>query len=620
MRRTSFACRLSWVALAFALSACASVPGLQSDHQRVVEMDTVSGDFLQGIFAASRKDYETATRSFDRAAAEVGSTQTIGNAFRFALASGDMETARRYARIIVAATEKPDTDDYESFAQADLPRLTLGVLAFNDGDAAEALAVLDAPFSTPLGKSVSSLLKAWLLYDTDGLEPAVVQMGEGGDGVFLGFNSLHLAFMLELAGETDAAEVAYGKALKGAAADFAVVGYSSFLEANRTPDKARAFYGKLAAERGYLRRVGRMGLARLEAPLDGESEEFIRIAQDAPSRLVPDSRAGMAMALTNFAWVAYDQAVTQQQAAERAGFKSLAVSFDIPLAMAQLAAVLDDGIGAADYIVGAIAGAYENEEMAVAADERVPVHSWLYNYAVIDHAHALEALGRDKQAMRLLKRYLKQDALAPDVALSLAELNADNDRFDDAISYASTAIDVAGKISSDDTRGDNLWRYYFARGAILSDAGDWPAAKADLEKALALSPDQPLVLNYLGYSFVERGERLDEAFAMIEKALAEMPNSGAITDSLGWAHFQRGDYEQAVDYLERAVALVPSDDTVTDHLGDAYWFVGRKTEARYEWRRVLTLPEGDAGLRDAVERKLAGDAPTPGALTVSTSN
>lgn len=159
--------------------------------------------------------------------------------------------------------------------------------------------------------------------------------------------------------------------------------------------------------------------------------------------------------------------------------------------------------------------------------------------------------------------------------------------------------------------GDHAgWQLYYMRGVALAQADHWPDAEPDLKKALALKPDDPEVLNYLGFSWVDRGEHLDEARAMIEKAAAARPDSGAIIDSLGWVYFKMGDYKKAVTELERAVSLEAADPDINDHLGDAYYRVGRVTEARYQWTRVLTL-EPSTALRQQVEMKLKSGPGAP---------
>ena len=117
---------------------------------------------------------------------------------------------------------------------------------------------------------------------------------------------------------------------------------------------------------------------------------------------------------------------------------------------------------------------------------------------------------------------------------------------------------------------------------------DWKRAEQDLLNALKLKPDQPYVLNYLGYSWIDRGMNLESAKSMIEKAVSIKPNDGFIVDSLGWAFFQLGKYNQAVKYLEKAASLEPGDPVINDHLGDAYWLTNRRIEARFQWMRSLS--------------------------------
>ena len=138
------------------------------------------------------------------------------------------------------------------------------------------------------------------------------------------------------------------------------------------------------------------------------------------------------------------------------------------------------------------------------------------------------------------------------------------------------------------------WSLYYSRGIALERSGRWNASEADLLHALELKPDQPLVLNYLGYSWIDKGENLERGLKMIEKAVELRPEDGYIVDSLGWAHYRVGDYSSAVQYLEKAIELVPEDPTINDHLGDAYWQNGRPNEARFQWRRALQFgPEKD---------------------------
>jgi tetratricopeptide (TPR) repeat protein len=163
------------------------------------------------------------------------------------------------------------------------------------------------------------------------------------------------------------------------------------------------------------------------------------------------------------------------------------------------------------------------------------------------------------------------------------------------------------------------WVYYYARGTSYERLKNWSAAEADLEKALALYPDQPLILNYLGYSWIDQGRNLKQGMAHIEKAVALKPDDGYIVDSLGWAHYMQGNFSDAVRYLERAVELKPDDPVLNDHLGDALWRVGREREARYQWDQALSLkpePDDEAKIKKKLETGLTG-VETPHAVNGS---
>ena len=192
----------------------------------------------------------------------------------------------------------------------------------------------------------------------------------------------------------------------------------------------------------------------------------------------------------------------------------------------------------------------------------------------------------------------------PHALLVLAELYRDDERYADSVRTLDRLIASASPAIVRD------WRLYYLRGAAYEREGRWPQAQADLQIALSEQPDDPEILNYLGFAWADRGERLPEALKLVEKADSLDPNSGAIVDSLGWAHYRLGDYREAVRELERAASLDPSDPEVNGHLGDVYWRLGRRLEARYQWNQVLSL-DPDADARAATQAKLAnGLAPT----------
>ena len=180
---------------------------------------------------------------------------------------------------------------------------------------------------------------------------------------------------------------------------------------------------------------------------------------------------------------------------------------------------------------------------------------------------------------------------------SLGDILRQKERF----SEAAKAYDRALELSGEPSPGD--WFLFYARGISFERIGEWDKAEADFRMALKLNPDQPQVLNYLGYSLVEKKIKLDEALEMIKRAVAARPNDGYITDSLGWALYRLGRFEEAVAPMERAVELEPADPIISDHLGDVLWAVGRKMEARFQWQRALSFePEEEDAKR--IRRKL----------------
>ena len=207
------------------------------------------------------------------------------------------------------------------------------------------------------------------------------------------------------------------------------------------------------------------------------------------------------------------------------------------------------------------------------------------------------------------------------VQFSLGEVLQDEKRFEEAAAAYSAAIDLRGAPTKED------WVLYFYRGICHEQSKNWDQAEADFRQALALNPTQPQVLNYLGYGLVDRGEKLDEALAMIEKAVAGDPQEGYIIDSLAWAYFKLGRYADALEPMERASLLEPVDPIVTDHLGDVYWMNDRKMEAEFQWRRALSFEptEKDAArilrkLEIGLDAVMAEEAAAPVAEETETGN
>ncbi|MFY2823699.1 tetratricopeptide repeat protein [Ruegeria sp. MALMAid1280] len=225
----------------------------------------------------------------------------------------------------------------------------------------------------------------------------------------------------------------------------------------------------------------------------------------------------------------------------------------------------------------------EQYDLAVDAYRKVPPSSSDYHAAELGRAEVLSRWGKKDAAAEVLQTLASQSPYLPSVHVALADLQRQQEEYAAAVASYDRAIDL-----TEGSTGGN-WFLHYARGISHERLKNWDQAEADFRRALELNPDQPQVLNYLGYSLVERHEKLDEALDMIERAVAARPDSGYIVDSLGWVLFRLGRYDEAVEHMERAVELMPVDPVVNDHLGDVYWAVGRGREAEFQWSRALSF-------------------------------
>ncbi len=222
----------------------------------------------------------------------------------------------------------------------------------------------------------------------------------------------------------------------------------------------------------------------------------------------------------------------------------------------------------------------------------------LYFQSKIQRAWLLNDMDQDDAAIAAFEALDEEYPNNREVLNSIAEFYRTHERYAEAIPAYNKVVDLI------DEEQERDWVLYYTRGIVFDQEKRWPEAEKDFKKALELRPEQPMVLNYLAYSWVDQGVNYEEAKAMLERAVELRPNDGYIVDSLGWALFKMGEDEQAVKILERAAQLQTQDWAINDHLGDVYWTVGRKNEARFQWRHALSLsPDEDKieGIRDKIE-------------------
>ena len=242
---------------------------------------------------------------------------------------------------------------------------------------------------------------------------------------------------------------------------------------------------------------------------------------------------------------------------------------DLALIYLQLALYLEPSHAMALLSLADLYESLKKPDLAIKVYERVPASSPLSRNAEIQLAGDLDPLDRSDEAKKRLDHVIAEHPKDTEAILALGNIQRGRKEFAECAETYGKAIDTIAKPDKSN------WVVFYFRGICYERSHQWPNAEADMKKALELFPEQPLVLNYLGYSWVDQGVHLDDGMDMIRRAVEQRPDDGYIVDSLGWAYFRTGNYDEAVKNLERAVELKPDDPTINDHLGDAYWRVGR---------------------------------------------
>ncbi|CAF25819.1 tetratricopeptide repeat protein [Bartonella quintana] len=228
-----------------------------------------------------------------------------------------------------------------------------------------------------------------------------------------------------------------------------------------------------------------------------------------------------------------------------------------------------------------ISAKLNDPNQAIKLYRSLPSNSPYYKDGQLRLAFILANNNNQNEAIKLLTSLKKKSPNDPHILIALAAFYMQDNKFVEAIKILDRAIAQITKFQRDD------WKLFYQRGIAFERLQQWPKAEIDLRKALEFFPDQPQVLNYLGYSLIERDQKLEESLHMLQKASALQPQNSHILDSLGWAYYKLKQYNQAVQILENAVKLQPEDPTLNDHLGDAYWQVGRKREAIFQWNHAV---------------------------------
>lgn len=523
------------------------------------------GSYLSARIAGSERDTKTAAQFYARALALDPQNEVIlDQAFLHELASGEMKKAVMRAREIVSR------DKDKRLAQLVVALDDIKHSAYDD-----ARARLKDAAVGPFNELASGLITAWTFEAQGKSDAAVAALSKGGEpSAFQLYYLMHKALILDQAGGGQPAEDSYRDVITTGGGDSlrVVQGYGQLLEREGRGQEAISLYKAFTGD----------------APMHPLLEAGIkRVARgEIPPPMIATPQAGIAEVLYGLA-----SALAQER------------SIDLPIVYLHLALYADPSCDLAWLLLGDILDAVGRYDEANAAYDGVSKSSPLRLGAEVNRAMNYEAMGQGDKAVARLKELAEQDGGNLRALVSLGDLLRNHERYSEAAQAYTRALALAPQ------NEPRFWSLYFARGVAYERAGQWPAAEADLKQALTLSPGEPSVLNYLGYSWIEQAKNLDSALKMIEEAVEARPDDGFIVDSLGWAQFKLGRFKSAVETLQHAVGLQPQDATINAHLGDAYWKVGRTIEARFQWKRALSLgASGDeaVSLQDKIDFGLEG--------------
>ncbi len=528
------------------------------------------GLYLAGRLASIRGDRSIGADLLREAHALAPEQPMLGEeAFRSGLFGGDLADVARLT---------PMVSDTPQLAEAG--RLIEVVQTLRAGDAAASLALLKArPFEDPfagvaryLTPSIAAAAGDWdtalSVVETPPTDPASLILRQ------------QRAALLETRRRYAEAEAEYDMlmAAQGGSLLFAL-DYAAFLERRGRRDEARAIY---------------------DAALTGGNPNPEATA--ARARLIARGRPPEAPTLDKLAADALEFAALQT---------SVAQAYELSTIFLRMAESLQPSDRLALQLGQSLsAGRQSQPILAREAFSRVSrADPITYARAQVGLANDFSVDGQPDEALEALQRADTAAGGQPAFAYALAAQLSVMERHEEALAVLNRPnVNVTGQPA----------QFHFLRGATLEGLGRIEEAEAELWAALQAQPDDPTILNYLGYLWVDSGRRVEEGAEMLARAHAADPQNGNIQDSLGWAQFRQGQYEEAVQTLEEAVAKLPGNAEIVDHLGDAYWQVGRRREAEWQWSRVLTL-EPDAERRAEVQQKLARGLPasTPEPTPVS---
>ncbi len=565
--------RAARLAFAAATALFLAFPAVADTRSEIAADDSprsLSGAYLAARSADQAHDIEAALSYLDEATeVDPANPELLDRIVMLRLAQGEIAAAADAAkRLVLVDTENP------------LGRLTLAVEAMDRNDFAAAQTELAKSARSPLGSLTNGLIRGWLV-SNGGIDGAMASINAlSGPPWYEVFKDYHRALIADAAGLEDEALESITRAYQTKGVAIRVVeAYARInARAGKKPEAIRA----ITAFSGETPYHPLMKMLLAEIRIGG-----------AVAPLAAGPKDGVAEVLYGLG--------------SAIGFEG---GPELPAAYLQLAHFLKPQD---DLITLATADVFQVSrkcEKAITIYRTIPPASKLRRNSQVQLGNCLEAMDRTDEGAAEITAVVDEDPSDLDAVIALGNIYYNRDRFSEAAEAYSRGIATIESPTKDN------WRIFYQRGISYERAKRWPQAEADLKQAMALNPEQPQVLNYLGYSWVEKGINLDKALDLIRAAVDLRPKDGYIIDSLGWAYFRLGRYEEAVTQLERAVELNPADPVINDHYGDALWKAGRRLEAQFQWNHARDLGPAKDELPKILKKIQSGlvdpDASTPG--------
>ncbi|HET6840007.1 MAG TPA: tetratricopeptide repeat protein [Bradyrhizobium sp.] len=566
-----------WTVAAFALTAlalpgplAAQTPGHPADNSaqfpnsRDLKSLTMSGSYLAARHASVERDASSAA-TFYRSALRTDpkNNELLDRAFISSLADGDIDEAVKLADRILTMDKSNR-----------VARLVVGVRDLKQRKYAAAQQNINQSIRGPITDLVATLLSGWASYGAGDTKSAIANIDKlTGPEWYPIFKDLHAGMILELSNREKDAGARFERAYKLDDSMLRVSeAYARWLSRNKDSTAAKAVY------EAFDKKLPRHPLV-LEGLRETKAGKKLSPLVDSPQSGAAEVLYGIGATLTRRG--GEDLALVYLQLA-------LYLAPNHPLALLSLADLYES---------------VKKPAMAIKIYERVPANSPLKRNAQIQLATNLDAADRSDEAIKILKTVTTEDPKDLEAIMALGNIERGRKKFADCAQTYSLGIDA---LPPNNDKANSV--YYYYRGICEERSKQWNKAEADMRKALELQPEQPHVLNYLGYSWIDQGINLDEGMKMIKRAVEQRPDDGYIVDSLGWAYYRIGNYEDAVKHLERAIDLKPEDPTINDHLGDAYWRIGRTLEAKFQWAHARDLKPEPEEL-PKIEAKLENGLP-----------